>query len=353
MTECVLLTGGAGYIGSHTYTALVDAGHRVVILDDFSNSHHSVIGRLAQITGQHVICEEMSVLDDIGLARVFSDHDISAVIHFAAKKSVSESVEKPLDYSETNISGLVRLMRAMESAGVFTLVFSSSATVYGDPASLPIPENAPRSFTNPYGFTKLVCEQILEQAAAADPRWCFGVLRYFNPVGAHPSGLIGEDPNDIPNNLMPYVAKVATGELAEISVFGDDYPTPDGTGVRDYIHVSDLAEGHLRSLAALRSTGRGHVVNLGTGRGYSVIEMIAAHSRACGRALPFRIVSRRPGDIAACYAETALATELLGFRATRGLDEMCASSWKWMQAECERRNAPLSQETYSDAAART
>ncbi len=331
MTRRILLAGGAGYIGSHTYLALVEAGYDVVILDNFANASRRVPGALEQITGRPVTLVEGDVLDRAMLDRLFADHAFDAVIHFAALKAVGESVEKPLDYFRCNIGGLVTLMQAMAAAGVFTLVFSSSAAVYGVPEVLPIPETAPRSHANPYGYTKLVGEEVIEQTAASDPRWSVGVLRYFNPVGAHPSGLIGEDPTDRPNNLMPYVAKVAAGELPEIAVFGDDYPTPDGTGVRDFIHVSDLAQGHVLSLGALFRDGKGHVVNLGTGRGYSVLELITAYSRVCGRALPFRIAPRRPGDPAASYADPSKARALLGFEATRNLEEMCASSWNWIQ----------------------
>ena len=260
------------------------------------------------------------------------EHEIEAVIHFAAMKAVGESTEKPLEYFDCNIGGFVTLTRAMAELGIFKLVFSSSATVYGDPEHLPIPENAPRGHTNPYGHTKLVCEEMIEAMTAADPRWTCGVLRYFNPVGADESGLIGEDPNDIPNNLMPYIAKVAAGELSEIQVFGDDYDTEDGTGVRDYIHVSDLARGHVLSLEALEKNGKGHVVNLGTGHGVSVLEMISAYSKACGRKLPYRIAPRRAGDVAACYADPSLAKDVLGFTAERTLQDMCASSWAWLQS---------------------
>jgi UDP-glucose 4-epimerase len=330
MPATVLLTGGAGYIGSHTLVALVAAGYRPVILDDFSNAAEDVPDRLARITGAEPGVWRGSVLDAALLERLFATERIDAVIHFAARKAVGESVRMPLEYVETNLGGLVTLLKAMRAAGVFRLVFSSSATVYGVPERLPIPEDAPTGFTNPYGYTKLAGEQILAQLAASDPRWAFGVLRYFNPAGAHGSGLIGEDPRDIPNNLMPYIAKVAVGELPELRVFGDDYDTPDGTGVRDYIHVEDLAEGHVLSLAALLRDGRGHLVNLGTGQGYSVLEMLAAYSEACGRRLPHVIVPRRAGDIAACWADPTRAAELLGFRAQRGLSEMCASSWAWI-----------------------
>jgi UDP-glucose 4-epimerase len=331
MTKRILLAGGAGYIGSHTYVALIEAGYDVVILDNFANASRRVPGALEQVTGLPVTLVEGDVLDRNMLDRLFAEHAFDAVIHFAALKAVGESVEKPLDYFHCNIGGLVTLMQAMAAAGVFTLVFSSSAAVYGVPEVLPIPETAPRSHANPYGYTKLVGEEVIEQATAADARWSVGVLRYFNPVGAHPSGLIGEDPTDRPNNLMPYVAKVAAGELPEIAVFGDDYPTPDGSGVRDFIHVCDLAQGHVLSLEALFRDGTGHVVNLGTGRGYSVLELITAYSTVCGRALPFRIAPRRPGDPAASYADPSKARALLGFEATRDLEDMCASSWNWIR----------------------
>lgn len=326
----ILLTGGAGYIGSHTYVALATAGYRPVVLDDFSNAAEDTPERLARISGAEPAVWRGSVLDAGLLAEIFAHHEIAAVVHFAARKAVGESVRMPLEYVETNIGGLVTLLKAMRAAGVFRLVFSSSATVYGAPERLPIDEDAPTRFTNPYSYTKLAGEQILTQLAASDPRWAFGILRYFNPAGAHASGLIGEDPKDIPNNLMPYIAKVAVGELPELRVFGNDYDTPDGTGVRDYIHVEDLAEGHVLSLAALLRSGEGHLVNLGTGRGYSVLEMLESYSEACGRPLPHAIAPRRPGDIAACYADPRRAEALLGFRASRGLAEMCASSWAWI-----------------------
>jgi UDP-glucose 4-epimerase len=331
LTETILLTGGAGYIGSHTYLALCEAGYRPVILDDFSNANRSVIDRLSRITGRPVLCEELSVLEADRVADLLASHRVAAVVHFAAKKAVGESVEKPLDYFENNVSGLVALLRAMAAAKVFTLVFSSSCSVYGEPRSLPVRETAPRQPSSPYGFTKMVGEQLLEQLGRVDSRWHFGVLRYFNPTGAHLSGLIGEDPAGRPANLVPYMAKVAIGELPEVMVFGDDYATSDGTGVRDYIHVSDLAEGHVLSLRTLQETGRSHLVNLGTGRGHSVLEVIRAYSDACGRDLPFRISGRRPGDVGATYADVSLAGEVLGFRAKRDLAEMCRSSWAWVQ----------------------
>lgn len=330
MGHSVLLTGGAGYIGSHTAVALAAAGFHPVILDDFSNAADDLPDRLRRITGTEPEVWRGSVLDAGLLARIFAAHDIAAVIHFAARKAVGESMRLPLEYVQTNLCGLTTLLGAMRDAGVFRLVFSSSATVYGAPDRLPIPEDAPTGFTNPYGFTKLAGEQVLTQLAAADPRWAFGVLRYFNPAGAHASGLIGEDPRDIPNNLMPYIARVAVGDLPALQVFGDDYDTPDGTGVRDYIHVEDLADGHVLSLRALLGGDGGHLVNLGTGQGYSVLQMLAAYGRACGRELPHVIAPRRAGDIAACYADPARAAQVLGFRARRGVEEMCVSSWRWI-----------------------
>ncbi|WP_300518430.1 UDP-glucose 4-epimerase GalE [Aliiroseovarius sp.] len=330
MSKTILLTGGAGFIGSHTYVELMAAGYEVVIIDDFSNAHRDVPDRLEVITGGKVTCYEGDVLDGSLLDRIFAEHDIAAAVHFAARKAVGESTEIPLEYMQANIAGLYSLLAAMKRAGVFTLVFSSSCTVYGDPDSLPVTEEAPRSFSHPYGFTKLTCEQSLEQIALHDPRWAFGILRYFNPAGAHATGLIGEDPNDIPNNLMPYISKVATGELERLGVFGNDYPTPDGTGVRDYIHVTDLAQGHVLSLKALLDSGDSHTVNLGTGRGYSVLDMLQAYERACGFDLPHEILPRRPGDIAEVYGDPSKAQDVLGFRAQLGLDDMCASSWNWI-----------------------
>ncbi|MFA8385927.1 MAG: UDP-glucose 4-epimerase GalE [Pelagibaca sp.] len=336
MTQRVLLTGGAGYIGSHTHVALVDAGYEVLVLDNFSNAARDVPSRLETVTGQAVQVIEGDVLDRTLLDRVFAEHEIDAVIHFAASKSVGESMRKPLAYMQNNIVGLVTLMQAMDAADVRRLVFSSSATVYGSAADLPIRETAPLSYGNPYGHSKLVCEQIIEQTVASDPRWAVGVLRYFNPVGAHPSGLIGEDPAGIPDNLMPYVAKVAAGQLPVLSVFGDDYPTPDGTGVRDYIHVFDLAQGHVQSLAALERDGTGHVVNLGTGRGYSVLDLIATYARASNRDIPYKIAPRRDGDAASSYADPSLAKTVLGFEAQYDLFDMCRTSWVWMQNSAEQ-----------------
>ena len=332
----ILLTGGAGYIGSHTYVSLFEAGHSVVILDDFSNSDPSVIGRLESITDTAATAITGSVLDEGLLAKLFADHTFDAVVHFAAKKAVGESVEKPLEYFDVNCGGLIKLLQAMETAGVFRLVFSSSATVYGIPDETPTPETAPRRAMNPYGLTKIVGEELLEGLTQSDPRWAIGILRYFNPAGAHASALIGEDPADIPNNLMPYMAKVATGELERLSVFGNDYPTPDGTGVRDYIHVEELARGHVLSLQTLLETGEGHLVNLGTGQGYSVMEMLRAYSKACGRELPYVITDRRTGDVPIYCAVADKAQTVLGFSAELGLDDMCSSSWNWVS---RRRNA--------------
>lgn len=339
MTQTILLTGGAGYIGSHTYVALKAAGFEVVILDDFSNAARDVPDRLELITGAPVRLYEGSVLDRGLLARLFAETRIDAVVHFAARKAVGESVTMPLAYFETNCTGLVGLLQEMEAACVHRLVFSSSATVYGIPDVTPTPETAPHRHMNPYGLTKITGELILDALAASDPKWAFGTLRYFNPAGAHGSALIGEDPSDIPNNLMPYIAQVAMGQRPHLQVFGDDYPTPDGTGVRDYIHVEDLAEGHVLSLKSLLETGESHLVNLGTGRGYSVLEMVAAYSAACGRALPYRIVDRRPGDVPIYCATVERARALLGFEAKRDLAQMCASSWAWIQARAQANAA--------------
>ncbi|MEM7295642.1 MAG: UDP-glucose 4-epimerase GalE [Pseudomonadota bacterium] len=330
----VLLTGGAGYIGSHTYVALLEAGFEVVMVDDFSNAKRSVLQRLCQITGQNAVeCYEGSVLDSALLARIFEEHEIDAVVHFAARKAVGESMDMPLEYLETNCTGLLTLMKAMREAQVWRLVFSSSATVYGDPKEVPTPETAPRRAMNPYGATKIMGEMVLEQAKAGPDPWKFGVLRYFNPVGAHPSALIGEDPTDIPNNLMPYIAKVARGELPHLNVFGNDYTTPDGTGVRDYIHVMDLARGHVLSLQALLIGAGDHLVNLGTGRGYSVMEMLEAYERACGQALPHVVTARRPGDVPVYLAKVDAARDVLGFECEFDLDAMCTSSWAWVSRQ--------------------
>ncbi|HEY8048379.1 MAG TPA: UDP-glucose 4-epimerase GalE [Ramlibacter sp.] len=328
----ILLTGGAGYIGSHTYVALVEAGFAPVILDNFSNSDPRVFERLQRITGKPVVSEEGDVADKLLVGSLLRRHSIQGVVHFAADKAVGESVAQPLKYYRNNICGAVSLFEAMKDAGCTALVFSSSATVYGDPASVPIREDFPTGFTNPYGQTKIVCEDMLRAICAADDAWKVAILRYFNPVGAHASGLIGEDPAGVPNNLMPFVAQVAVGKREALNVFGDDYPTPDGTGVRDYIHVMDLAEGHVAALKVLLERRRGFTVNLGTGQGYSVLDVVKAFEKASGRKVPYRIAPRRAGDVAQCYADPALAHEVIGWRAQRGLDQMCADAWRWQSA---------------------
>ena len=331
----ILLTGGAGYIGSHTCAALVEAGFTPVILDNFSNSQPAVLARLAQITGQTIACEKGDVLDTAWVEDVLRRHQIAAVLHFAGDKAVGESVAQPLKYYRNNIGGAVSLLQAMQAAGCKTLVFSSSATVYGDPASVPITEDFPRQHTNPYGHTKLVIEDILASMQVADASWRLGVLRYFNPVGAHPSGLIGEDPSGIPNNLMPFVAQVAIGKRPFLNVYGSDYPTPDGTGVRDYIHVQDLAEGHVAALRALLDKGESFTVNLGTGRGNSVLEVVHAFEQASGWPIPYQLAPRRPGDVAQCYADPAMAQCLLGWQAKHSLADMCRDAWRWQSGNPE------------------
>ena len=328
----ILLTGGAGYIGSHTYLALVAAGYTPVILDNFANSHPNVIERLERISGKPVVYQQGDVRDTPFLEQLMRHHQIAGVVHFAGDKAVGESVEQPLKYFHNNIGGAISLLEAMEFCGCDTLVFSSSATVYGDPASVPIREDFPRSHTNPYGHTKLVIEDMLFALQHAKPSWKIAVLRYFNPVGAHPSGLIGEDPAGIPNNLMPYIAQVATGLREELSVFGDDYATPDGTGVRDYIHVMDLAEGHVAALNTLLEGKRSFTLNLGTGRGYSVLEVVRAFEEASGKRVAYKIAPRRTGDVAQCYADPTRARELLGWQASRTLAEMCGDAWRWQSA---------------------
>ena len=325
----ILLTGGAGYIGSHTCVALVEAGFLPVILDNFSNSHPAVLERLRKITGRDVVCERGSVLDTPWVEDVLRRHEIGGVMHFAGDKAVGESVAQPLKYYRNNIGGAVSLLEAMRAAGCRTLVFSSSATVYGDPASVPITEDFPRLHTNPYGHTKLVIEDMLAALCIAEPSWRMGVLRYFNPVGAHPSGLIGEHPGGIPNNLMPFVTQVAIGKRPFLNVYGNDYPTPDGTGVRDYIHVQDLAAGHVAALRTLLAQEKSFTVNLGTGRGISVLELVRAFEHASGRPVPYRIAPRRAGDVAQCYTDPALAQRLLGWRAQHTLADMCADAWRW------------------------
>jgi UDP-glucose 4-epimerase len=328
----ILVTGGAGYIGSHTVVELLAAGHELLILDNFSNSSAKVLARIERISGRRPHFVEGDIRDRPLLASLFAKHPIKAVIHFAGLKAVGESVEQPLRYYDNNVVGSLHLFEAMAAAGVFNLVFSSSATVYGDPHAVPIDESFPLQATNPYGRSKLIIEDMLRDIGHADPRWRVALLRYFNPVGAHASGLIGEDPRGIPNNLMPYVAQVAVGRRAELSVFGGDYATADGTGVRDYIHVVDLARGHLAALAKLDTLAGVVPVNLGTGQGYSVLDIVAAFEQACGRPVPYRIVDRRPGDVAACYADPRRARELLGWTAEHNIAAMCADAWRWQSA---------------------
>lgn len=326
----ILVTGGAGYIGSHTLIELMAAGHDVLVLDNFSNASAESLRRVEQIAGRRVACIEGDIRDKVVLAKIFAEHDISAVIHFAGLKAVGESVAQPLTYYDNNVHGSQVLIEAMREAGVFTLVFSSSATVYGEPAQMPISEACPVGRpTNPYGRSKLMVEDILRDLSVSDARWKFAILRYFNPVGAHDSGLIGEDPQGIPNNLLPYISQVAVGKLAKLSVFGDDYPTPDGTGVRDYIHVVDLAQGHVAALKFLAREAGVHTWNLGTGQGYSVLEMIHAFEQASGAPVPYALMPRRAGDIATCYADPQKASAELGWRATRGLSEMMRDTWRW------------------------
>ncbi|MCE9685081.1 UDP-glucose 4-epimerase GalE [Shewanella sp. AS16] len=328
----VLVTGGAGYIGSHTLVELLNAGHEVIVLDNLSNSCVEALARVEQITGKSPIFYQGDILNKALLQKVFRDNQIEAVIHFAGLKAVGESVAKPLKYYENNVTGTLELCQVMAEFGVKKLVFSSSATVYGDPASLPITEDFPTGATNPYGRSKLMVEQILADLARTDASWNIACLRYFNPVGAHASGLIGEDPNDIPNNLMPFIAQVAIGKRELLSVFGGDYPTPDGTGVRDYIHVVDLAQGHLKALAKLAGNPGLVTYNLGTGQGYSVLEMLRAFEKVCGKPINYKIVERRPGDIAACYADPTLAREDLHWQASHSLEDMVSSSWHWQSS---------------------
>lgn len=329
----VLVTGGAGYIGSHTCIELMAAGHQVVVVDNLCNSKRESLTRVERIAGQGLQAfVQADVRDRAAMRAVFAAHDIDAVIHFAGLKAVGESVAKPLEYYDNNVSGTVALCEVMAEAGVKTLAFSSSATVYGDPASVPIREDFPTGPTNPYGRSKWMVEYLLQDLVVADPSWRIALLRYFNPVGAHESGLIGEDPNGLPNNLMPFVSQVAVGKLAELRVFGGDWPTPDGTGVRDYIHVLDLAQGHVRAIDYLAEHAGLLTVNLGTGRGYSVLEVVRAFEQASGRVVPYRIVDRRPGDIAQCYADPAHANRLLGWVARRDLAQMCADAWNWQRS---------------------
>ena len=327
--KTILVTGGAGYIGSHTCIELALAGYDVVVVDNLSNSKTEAVRRVEKIVDKKIAFYKADICDKDAMRKVFSAHSFDAVINFAGYKAVGESVAKPLEYYENNIYGMIALLDVMREFGVKNLVFSSSATVYGNPHTVPITEDFPLSTTNPYGSTKLFIEYILKDLAKADKEFNIAILRYFNPVGAHPSGMIGEDPNGIPNNLCPYITKVAAGKLERVNVFGDDYDTPDGSGVRDYIHVVDLAKGHVLAVDKLLTNSGLFVVNLGTGRGYSVLEMIKAFSKALGRDIPYVVAPRRPGDIATCYADPALAEELIGFKATKTLDDMCRDALNW------------------------
>ena len=326
----VLVTGGAGYIGSHTCVELLEAGRDVVVVDNLCNSSEESLKRVQEITGKKLTFCKADLLDRKAMEEIFEKEEISAVIHFAGLKAVGESVQKPLEYYWNNITGTLILCDVMRKHGCKNLVFSSSATVYGDPASVPIREDFPLHVTNPYGRTKLMQEEIFRDFGVADPAWNIMLLRYFNPIGAHKSGRIGEDPKGIPNNLLPYVAQVAVGKLPEVNVFGNDYNTPDGTGVRDYIHVVDLAKGHVKALEKMEIAGPGiRTYNLGTGNGYSVLEVVKAFEKACGHEIPYVIRPRRPGDIAACYADPSLAAAELGWKAERGIAEMCEDAWRW------------------------
>jgi UDP-glucose 4-epimerase len=325
----ILVTGGMGYIGSHTCVELLNAGHQVVILDNLSNADRGVQQRIETITGKPVGFVEADIRDRAAVEAAFNMHNIDAVIHFAGLKAVGESVAQPLRYYDNNVSGSIVLFETMQKFGVTTLVFSSSATVYGDPASVPITEDFPLSATNAYGRSKLMIEEMLRDVSRAEPTWRIALLRYFNPVGAHESGLIGEEPQGIPNNLVPFIAQVATGQRAQLSVYGGDWPTPDGTGMRDYIHVVDLALGHVKTLDKLATSEGVVTYNLGTGRGNSVLEMVRAFEQASGKKIPYQIVARRPGDIAKCYADPARASAELGWTATRDIAQMCADSWRY------------------------
>ena len=325
----VLVTGGAGYIGGHTCVELLNAGHEVVVIDNFVNSKPEALDNIRKITGKDLALYKADLRDREAVRRIFEEHQIDAAIHFAGLKAVGESVHKPMEYYDNNLGGFFVLAEEMAAHGVKKLVFSSSATVYGMNNPVPFREDYPTSATNPYGYTKVMIEQMLRDLAVADPDWSIVMLRYFNPIGAHESGLIGEDPNGIPNNLLPYVAQVAVGKLPCLNVFGDDYDTPDGTGVRDYIHVVDLALGHLAALKYADGHKGAEAINLGTGRGTSVLEIVHAFERASGREIPYRVTPRRPGDIATCYADTSKAAKLLGWKAERTIDDMCRDSWRF------------------------
>lgn len=328
----ILVTGGAGYIGSHTVVELIDNGYDVVVVDNLSNSSKESLSRVEKITDAQVKFYENDIADMDAMDKIFVENDIDAVIHFAGLKAVGESVEKPLEYYKNNISGTLNMCEVMRKHGVKNIIFSSSATVYGDPETVPITEECPKGVcTNPYGWTKSMLEQILMDFNVADSEWNVILLRYFNPIGAHKSGMIGEDPNGIPNNLMPYITKVATKQLEKLNVFGDDYPTPDGTGVRDYIHVVDLAKGHVKALEKIVENPGVKIYNLGTGKGYSVLEVVKNFEEASGVEIPYVIAPRRAGDIAECYADASLAKEELGWEAKFGIKEMCADSWNWQK----------------------
>jgi UDP-glucose 4-epimerase len=331
MSQTVLLTGGAGYIGSHTCVVLLEAGHRVVVVDDLSNASVASIERVRELTGGDLVFHELDVRDTDALDAVVVDEQITSVVHFAGLKAVGESNEQPLRYYDVNLGATLSLLSVLQRRGVRNLVFSSSATVYGEPESVPIAETAAVGATNPYGRTKQLIEVVLTDVAAADPAWNIVLLRYFNPVGAHPSGRIGEDPQGTPNNLMPFVMQVAVGRRDELTIFGDDYPTPDGTCIRDYIHVMDLAEGHRAAIERIDGLPGCRPVNLGTGAGSSVLELVGAASDAVGRPLPYRVGPRRAGDVPFCYADASLAAELLDWRAQRSLEEMCADAWRWQE----------------------
>lgn len=325
----LLVTGGAGYIGSHTCLELLKAGYEMVVVDNLSNSSEQALIRVQEITGKSLAFYKVDLLDRASLEGVFASESIEGVIHFAGLKAVGESVSIPLRYFHNNVTGSLILLETMQKFGVKKIVFSSSATVYGDPQRIPITEDMPLSATNPYGRSKLMVEDILRDLYRSDSSWDIAILRYFNPVGAHFSGLIGEAPNDIPNNLMPYISQVAVGKLPVLNVYGNDYATPDGTGVRDYIHVVDLALGHLKAIEKLNTNPGLVTYNLGTGHGYSVLELVAAFEQACGKKIPYRIVPRRPGDVATTYADPTKASQELGWEARRGIDEMCADAWRW------------------------
>jgi UDP-glucose 4-epimerase len=330
--QVLLVTGGLGYIGSHTCMALSEAGYDLVVVDNLVNAKASVLGRLRELTGREIAFHRVDLRERQALDRVFSANKFHAVVHFAGLKAVGESVEKPILYYDNNVGGTIALLDAMSTHGVHRMVFSSSATVYGEPERLPIKEDQPLRPQNPYGKTKLVIEHLLDDRAASDPAFAYVALRYFNPIGAHPSGRMGEDPRGIPNNLLPFVAQVAVGKRPRLRVFGDDYSTKDGTGVRDYIHVADLAQGHLAALRYLDKQARSLAVNLGTGRGYSVLEVVKAFERASGKPVPLEMAARRPGDTGSLYADASLAARLLGWKAGLGIADMCADAWRWQSA---------------------